>query len=208
MNMRKMVCLSVLVVAASSNATEAQELWDRRDPNMIYIIRDFRARNVGDVITILVEETTGFDAQEKRELGKNTTANAAVSGSGSTSSLGNALRSFAYDLGFNSSSQRTLDGKANSTIDRKFTDRLSVVVVGVLPNGDLVIEGCRKAMVTREMRTLRVSGIVRVVDVGPYNVVSSNFVANMRISYEGRGPESSYTNQGWGGRVMNKLWPY
>jgi flagellar L-ring protein precursor FlgH len=57
------------------------------------------------------------------------------------------------------------------------------------------------------MRVLRLSGIVRPADIGANNTVQSNFIADLYINYEGRGPESAYTNQGWGGRIFNKLWP-
>ena len=200
--------IAVLLASALPDRLLADSLWDRRDPNTTNMFYDYRARRVGDVLTILVEENTGFDAQEKREMEKKTKADMALGGSGSSSALGKALRSFAYDLDLNSSSQRSFDGKANSTIDRKFTDRLSVVVIGVMPNGNLVVEGYRQRMITREMRTLRVTGIVRPADIGPTNVVQGQFLANLHISYEGRGPESSYTNNGWGGRIFNKIWPH
>jgi flagellar L-ring protein precursor FlgH len=200
---------SILALTAALPATSfADTIWDRRDPNMINLYADFKARKVGDVITIAIEELTGSDSQEKREMEKKTSGNMNVNGTGSTSSLGQALRSFGYALDLNSSSQRNFDGKANTTIDRKFTDRMSVVVVAVHPNGNLVIEGVRQRMITREMRTLRVVGIVRPVDIGPYNVVQSQYIGNLRITYEGRGQESSYMNQGWGNRILNKLWPH
>jgi flagellar L-ring protein precursor FlgH len=200
--------LLFLLLAAVPPAVRADDIWDRRSPYVAYMFQDYRARKVGDVLTILVEELTGSDAQEKREMDKKTASGMAFDGNGSSSSLGQALRSFAYDLELNSASNRKFDGKANSTIDRKFTDRLSVIVVAVLPNGNLVVEGTRQRMITREMRTLRVFAIVRPADIGPYNTIPSQYLANLRMYYEGRGPESSYTNQGWGGRIINKLWPF
>jgi flagellar L-ring protein precursor FlgH len=202
-------CLLVIsaLMAASPERLLAQSLWDNRDPNSAYLFHDLRARNVGDVLTIVIEETTGADAQEKREMDKKTKATGAATAKGSSSLLGNVLRSFAGDIDFDTSSQRTFDGKANSSINRNFNDRLTVVVVAVLPNGNIVVEGYRQRMITRELRTLRIMGIVRPADIGPYNTVQSQYIANLHIGYSGRGPESSYTNQGWGGRIVNKLWP-
>ena len=77
-----------------------------------------------------------------------------------------------------------------------------------MPNGNLIVEGYRQRMITREMRTLKVMGIVRPADIGPLNTVQSQYLANLHITYDGRGPESSYTNQGWGGRIFNKIWPF
>jgi flagellar L-ring protein precursor FlgH len=200
--------LTLLILSALPGRMLAQSQWDRRDPNSAYLFHDFRARNVGDVLTIVIEEVTGSDSQEKREMDKKTKANASTSGKGSSSLLGTVLRSFAGDIDLNNSSQRSFDGKANSTINRNFNDKLSVLVIGVLPNGNLVVEGTRQRMIAREMRTLRVCGIVRPADIGPFNTVQSQFLANLNISYDGRGPESSFTNQNWGGRIFNKLWPH
>jgi flagellar L-ring protein precursor FlgH len=200
--------LALTLTVAFPPLLPAQTLWDRRDPNVSEMFTDLRARRVGDVLTVLIEETTGSDSQEKREMGKATNATSSTSGSGSTSALGQALRSFGFGLDLANSSNRTFDSKANSTIDRKFTDRMSFVVIDVQPNGNLVVQGCRQRMITREMRTLRLTGIVRPADIGPNNIVQSFYIANLYISYEGRGPESTSTNQNWGGRVFNKLWPH
>jgi flagellar L-ring protein precursor FlgH len=202
------IALIVAGAAPSALPAQTQTLWDRRDPSVAEMFNDLRARHVGDVLTVLIEETTGSDAQEKREMGKNTNAKSSTSGSGTTSSLGQVLRSFGFSLDLGASSERTFDSKANSTIDRKFTDRMSFVVVGVQPNGNLIVEGCRYRMISREMRMLRLSGIVRPADIGPNNTVQSHYIANLYFSYEGRGPESTSTNQNWGGRIFNKLWPY
>jgi flagellar L-ring protein precursor FlgH len=202
--------MALILAAAVPSALPAQTqtLWDRRDPSVAEMFNDMRARHVGDVLTVLIEETTGSDAQEKRLLDKKTNATSSTSGSGSTSSLGQVLRSFGFGLDLAATSQRTFDSTANSTIARTFTDRMSFVVIDVLPNGNLVVQGCRQRMITREMRTLRLTGVVRPADIGPSNVVQSYYIANLYISYEGRGPESTSTNQNWGGRIFNKLWPY
>jgi flagellar L-ring protein precursor FlgH len=207
--MNKKFCLvAAVLLSPAPDRLLADNLWDRRDPNTSHLFYDYRARRVGDVLTVVIDEVTGSDAQEKREMEKKTNANSATSGGGSTSALGAVLKSFGYDLNFDSASERKFDGKANTTINRNFSDRLSVIVTAVLPNGNLVVEGYRQRMIAREMRTLRVMGIVRPADIGPFNSVQSQYLANLHISYEGRGPESSYMNQGWGGRIWNKLWPY
>jgi flagellar basal body L-ring protein FlgH len=46
------------------------------------------------------------------------------------------------------------------------------------------------------------------VDIGPYNMLLSHSIADFQLIYEGHGPESSYTNHGWLGKAMNRLWPF
>jgi flagellar L-ring protein precursor FlgH len=200
--------LALAVAAAFPPLLPAQSLWDRRDPKVTEMFQDYRARHVGDVLTVLIEETTGSDSQEKRELGKNTNTTLNTSGDWSGSSLGQIIKGLGFGLDFSNASQRSFDSKANSTIARTFTDRMTFVVIDVLPNGNLVVEGCRQRMITREMRTLRLKGVVRPADIAANNVVQSHYIGNLYISYEGRGPESASTNQNWGGRIFNKIWPF
>ena len=85
---------------------------------------------------------------------------------------------------------------------------MGVQVIEVLPNGNLVIEGFRTRVVAREERTIRVSGIVRPRDIGPLNMIQTGAIANFTIESIGRGPETSYTSNGWLGRIFNRVWPY
>ena len=85
---------------------------------------------------------------------------------------------------------------------------LSVIVVDVLPNGNLVIEGTRRREVSKEVRWMRVTGVVRPIDIEIPNTINSKSIANFNIVYEGGGVESRFTNQGWAGRITNKIWPF
>lgn len=199
--------LLVCLLLAPTAATWADDIWARRNPDHAYLFNDLRARRVGDLLTIVVNESTEFEGLEKRELNKETKTSAAYSFNGKTAS-DNTSRSFSADLDGSGVSQRKFDGKANSTIDRRFLDRMTVTVVDVMPNGNIIIEGFRQTVVSREVRMLRVTGIVRPADIGPFNTVLSQYIGNFNAAYAGRGPESSYTNHGWWGRFLNKAWPY
>src|SRR5439155_18956768 len=121
---------------------------------------------------------------------------------------GKLVRSFAGSGDGTATSQRKFDGQANTSIDRKLVDRMTVVVVGVLPNGNLIVEGHRTRIISREARTLVVKGIVRPIDISAGNIIQSQYIAEFCVNYEGRGPESSYTEHGWLGKMVNKLWPF
>lgn len=200
-----LACLGMFVLEGASSA---DSIWERRTPYYSgMLFEDYRARHIGDVLTIVVNESTIFDGKEDRKMKKETKANNFLSlvmkFTGGASS-----RSFNGDMTGSSTSQRQFDGKSDYKSDRTFTDRMTVVVVDVMPNGNLVIEGYRKRLVAREERMLRVTGIVRPADISPFNVVQSQYVGNFQIAYTGKGAESSYINNGWFGRVMNAIWPY
>jgi flagellar L-ring protein FlgH len=206
----KWIFVALLLLVTAVGRLPAQTLWDRRDFSTVTMFHDYRARNVGDVLTVIIEETTGADAQEKRNMEKatNNTLNLNATATRSGTALQQVLTSFGFTANSQVQSDRSFQGTNNTTIDRKFTDRMSFVVVYVLPNGNLIVEGCRQRMITHEMRTLRLRGIVRPADIGPFNTLQSQFIANLTFSYEGRGPESNYTNQNWGGKLFNAIWPF
>ena len=184
-----------------------QSLWDRRTQNA-YLFNDTRARHLGDLLTIVVNETTEFTGQDTKELNKQTNTNAQATFNAATTAGTLAKRIFNGEVDAGVNSQRKFEGSANNTIDRKFVDRMTVMVITVLPNGNLVIEGRRTSIISKEARTLIVTGVVRPLDIGPYNMVLSQSIADFEVTYETHGPESSYTNHGWLGNIMNKLWPF
>src|SRR4029077_12640692 len=132
-----------------------------------------------------INETTNNNETEKRALSKSNSANAGFSLSSGAAFSGN------------NSSARNFSGNSQLTTGRTFTDQLTVCVVDVLPNGNLVVEGYRSRVINGELRELRITGIVRPIDISLQNVVQSPSVGNFRISYVGRGPESNFINQGW-----------
>ena len=185
----------------------ADSIWDRRDQRAGNLFMDNRARRVGDLLTVSVREVTGASTTEQRKLDKNTSESGKFNFAGKTLANG-AARAAAAELNANQSSDRAFNGKSEYENDRKFLDQMTVTVVDVLPNGNLVIEGYRKRVVSNETRLLRISGVVRANDVDLKNSIESRLIANFNVSYEGNGIDSRFTNQGWLGRVGNKVWPW
>jgi flagellar L-ring protein FlgH len=200
--------LLFLALLVAVPAGWAQSLWERRDPNTAHLFADTRARNLGDLLTIVVNESTEVAGADKRSLDKETSTAAALNVNAQYGLGTTLIRSLTGQTGVQNTSQRKFDGLANTTIDRKLVDRMTVVVVDVLPNGYLVVEGRRTRLISQEARTLVVCGIVRPIDIGSGNTVQSQFIADFTVTYEGKGPESTSTEQGWLGKVMNKIWPY
>ncbi len=164
------------------------------------MIADTAARGVGDLITILISENTDVENKDRRNMDKDSNTGFDFDFSSSSSSPVN------FDVG--QSSDRAFNGQSNYRVEQEFTDRITVEVLDVLPNGNLVIGGRRQRIVAGELRTLVISGTVRYTDVSPNNTVRSQYVANFRVCYDGDGPESAFSKQGWGGRLVNRLWPW
>jgi flagellar L-ring protein precursor FlgH len=206
--MKRWVLIALAAVGIVVPMAQADSIWDRRDPRYAYLFQDNRARQVGDVLTVVVSENTVANEQDQRALEKSSSASLTADYSGSTSSGGGAGRSAVASLSMSGSSNRQFNGSAQFTANRVFTDRMAVTVVDIMPNGNLVVEGYRSRVVAGEERVLRMTGVVRQQDVGVGNLVTSASIANLRISYLGRGPATRTTKQGYLGRMMNVLWPF
>ncbi len=205
-------CLVVITLVLLGNwppGLRADSIWDRRTIGSAYIFVDTRARRVGDLVTIAIAENTGIDNKDQRDATKATKTGGTFDFKGKiTGTSSGASRSAAANLDTLTTSQRNFSGSSTYNVAQNLTDRITATVVAVLPNGNLVVEGSRTRVVGNETRTLSVSGVVRPVDIGPTNTVQSQYLGNFQITYNGRGDQSSYSNQGWLGRIVNHLWPF
>ncbi|MBZ0152652.1 MAG: flagellar basal body L-ring protein FlgH [Planctomycetes bacterium] len=174
----------------------------------IAAIADRRARNVGDILTITVQEQLSIKNEDKVER-KNSTSLAARLESFSLSESAfdqNALPRIdvSKDTSFNG------EAKQNSGSDVRAS--IAVIVIDVLPNGNLVVAGTRAVTVNDETRTLRISGIVRPLDITPGNTIGSAQVADARIAITGEGGNSRQVTRGPLGQLFDVLvwaaWPF
>ena len=197
-----------LIVACGLTSVPAwaDSIWDRRDQRSAYLHMDNRARRVGDILTVIVNENTGATNKEQRKMSKDTAASGKFDFAGKTSGVGS--RSAAAAVTVDQSADRSFQGSAEYESNRQLQDTIPATVVDILPNGNLVIEGYRRRKVSNETRWLRVTGVVRPNDIDIANSVMSQQVANLNLIYEGGGVESRFTNQGWMGRFTNKIWPF
>jgi flagellar L-ring protein precursor FlgH len=182
-------------------------LWKKRDPQRAYLFYDSRARNVGDLLTLIISESSEVENSENRSMDKNS-SNGVSGDYAAGSSGGLATQAASASLDFASSAKRAFAGKANYRDSREYTDHITVTVVDVLPNGNMVISGRRCLSIAGEQRTLVVSGVVRPIDLGPDNKISSRYVADLKTVYEGEGTSKKFTRQGWLSRAANKVWPF
>ena len=179
----------------------AQSLWNPERPQPAFFA-DTTARSVGDILTILISETQKIKNQEKSTFDKDSSLDAALTDFKVLPTAFNPLPSV------RGSSTREFEGDAKYDKTGSFETQLSVVVIDVLPNGNMLIEGRRRVIIDRETKTMRLTGLVRPFDVSGLNTVHSSQVANASIAYEGKGPLTDATNRGWLGDLLDKVWPF
>src|SRR5215470_14230373 len=136
----------------------------------LFLFRDFKARSIGDILTIQVNEsstaTNSADTSTKKE-GDVSVKAPNVAGL----EHGNQALNFASILA--GSSALNFAGQGSTSRTGQLQAYVSARVMQVFPNGDLGIEGIKEVTVNRERQILRLRGIVRTRDITPSNVVLS-----------------------------------
>lgn len=192
--------LAALLAATAADA-DAQSLWNPERPTPS-LVSDVTARGVGDLLTVLVVEQQTVKNKEQTELTRDAGLNAALTNFNVLPSAFETLPSVA------GSAQRDFKGDAKYDKEGSFSTTLTVAVIDVQPNGNLVIEGRRSVIIDGEKKTMRITGIVRKYDVAAANTVRSTQVANASVAYEGEGVLTKTTNRGWLGDLLDFVWPF
>jgi flagellar L-ring protein precursor FlgH len=206
MKARVIFVLVSVVMLCSFFSTQAGSIWARRDKKMKDMYADDVARNIGDVLTIKIIEDSTVDNKATRTLEKKTKRDAQFSGDiGIEHLIGNVP---AITLGAGDEYTNNLDGKADYKDERSFVDYVTVVVVDIMPNGNLVVAGTRERKIAGDIQTIEASGIVRTQDISFDNVVESKRVANFQLVTRNDGISAPYVRPNWLGKFFDKVWPF
>ena len=198
----------LLVCAAPKADLQAGSIWAKRDKNMKDLYADDVARSIGDILTIQISEDSKIDNKAKRDLKKEASRSTAFDGElGITTPNHNILpRMPGFTMEAESSNE--LKSKADFKDERKFVDRITVVVVDVMPNSNLVVMGTRKRDIGGDIQIIEVSGIVRPSDIAFDNTVKSEQVADFCIVSRNAGVSEPYNRPGWLGGIVDIIWPF
>lgn len=164
------------------------------------LFSDARAHRVGDILTITLDESTQASKKSATTTAKkNTTSVGAPSIAGHTLPVGGAaLASLGSDNSFS--------GQGESSQSNQLSGELTVTVAQRLSNGNLVVRGEKWLTINQGRELVRISGIVRPVDITQENTVSSSRVADAKIAYTGRGSLADANTQGWLARFFTSKW--
>ncbi len=206
MNARKLMLTSLAALILSAGAM-ADSTWPE---NGTSLFADHKAFRIGDVVTILVAETARASNSADTSLSKSTATEAEIetvtlpspTGSGVTTLLNGEKPAVKWD------STRTFDGTGSHAVAGSMETQLTAIVVDVLPNGNLVVEGSRLQQSQDDKVLIRISGILRPVDIGPDNRVSSTALAQAKVILENQGPIARSSERGLLNRLVDFIWPF
>ncbi len=181
------------------------------------LFEDRRARNVGDVLTINIVESTSASKNVSSTAGKTssvaeTAATPTIFGyTPSPSKLGVAgiLGGAAnFDTSVTASGSQKFEGKGDSSQKNALLGMLTVTVIDVLPNGNLLVSGEKQMGINEGTEYVRFSGVVNPSTISSANVVTSTQVADARIEFKGRGEMDSAQAMGWLAKFFLSVLPF
>ncbi|WP_164119046.1 flagellar basal body L-ring protein FlgH [Sphingorhabdus sp. Alg239-R122] len=153
---------------------------------------DRRAKQVGDLVTVVIYEQSSAVNSAQNGTGKSTSLSGGISG-GSFSESGGI--SFGGDY----------SGRGETRRSGRMVAQLSVTVEQVLPNGDFVIGGVQKLNVNGEATDIAIRGRIREADMTSDNRILSSRIADAQINYNGQGFVSRSAKPGLITRIFNFL---
>jgi len=159
------------------------------------LFTDLKAHNVGDILTVLIYEQS--QATNQVESKNEKSSSASVAGGPGVGPL-----DFIPLFGADTKTDYQHDGKGESIRKGSLRAKMSVTVVAVKQNGDLVLEGTRVVGVSKEKETLALSGVVRAKDVTAQNTIDSYLIADAEIHYTGKGNQSTAARPGIISRII------
>jgi len=166
---------------------------------------DHRARNVGDLVTVLIIEESTSSKDSSKETDKTFDLSGDVSFS--TPQIDGATRATWTNMTIPSwklKTKRNFGGKGKMSNEDKLKGTISARVVEVLPNGNLLIEGKRRVEIQNESAQFILTGIVRPMDISRDNFVKSTAVADAAIQYISEGSIARNTKKG----LIPSLWDW
>jgi flagellar L-ring protein precursor FlgH len=167
------------------------------------LMSDTRARRLNDLVTVRVVESITASGTADSAVNKASGASVAVPNMLGVEGKLPALIDPSNMVGLKTNSTFKGGGTTNRAGD--VTAVITARVAEVLPNGDLVVEGVREIEINGDRQIVILTGVARVADIAPGNVVLSTALGQLRIRYFGRGLMKDSLTPGWLIRVLNKI---
>lgn len=187
-----------------------------REPNSLWrtgsraFFKDQRAGEVGDLITVNINIDDSASLNNSSARSRNNTEDASLGAFlGYEAQLASFLPNGVNNLGL-IDADAISSNNGSGTISRGEDIELEVaaVITQILPNGNMVLQGRQEIRVNFEVRELEISGVIRPEDISSSNTVSSEKIAEARISYGGRGHVSDVQQPRLGTQLFDILFPF
>ena len=197
----------LLALLSAAPGARADSLW-ATSVSTTSLVSDKRAIKVGDILTIMVEENSTASKDANTKTSKKTGLDASLSsflfspGASKALTQGGQMPAFKFDYAHN------FDGSGSVNSTEKVVAKVAVMVIDVLPNSNLLVEGTRQTSFMGESQDVVLRGVVRPTDVLANNTVYSYNVANATIKLISKGSASDAAKKGWFTKIFEKITPF
>ncbi len=176
------------------------------------LFSDHKAMHVNDIVTVVISESAKSSNSVDKSLNESDTASL---GGGTFSAAANpAVSAYAdklnglTNIGFQAQTSSAYTGAGASNKNASFTTTVSARIVKVLQNGNYFVSGRREIMIDDEKQIIQISGVIRPYDIDQYNQISSAQMSDAKILYSSQGDLKRSTEQGWGTKLVQAVWPF
>lgn len=188
------VALAPAQTIDKSDGASVGSLWSDTVPNPLV---DRTARKIGDLVTIVISESSVSTFKAGTNASKSDANN--VAQKLFIGFLDRIFKPFATSANSNNK------GEGDTSQTGKMSARMSAVVTQVFPNGTMIIEGTRNIVTNKETQTIKLSGVIRRDDIRPDNTVKSENIAEAEIRMEGKGLIADRQRRGLLTRILDWL---
>jgi flagellar L-ring protein FlgH len=173
--------------------------------NSLSMFQDPKPYRIGDIVTIKLQESTSAS----KSAGTNSSKEDSLVLTTPTIFGASPTRNGQDILSMSIEPEREFAGAGDSSQSNSLTGEITVTVVDILPNNNLVVQGEKWFTLNQGKEYIRIAGVIRPEDVAPNNTLSSSKLADAQIAYSGEGFIADANNQGWLGQFFNgKWWPF
>ncbi len=159
---------------------------------------DHKSFSIGDILTVIISESSTAKAGAKSATDRSFNHNFSTE-------AGKGPLDFIPLSGLGTSTSNSSKGDANTSREGSFKANMTVRIIDIDSNGNLVIKGSKSVKINGEEEITMLEGVVRSQDVGADNTISSNNIADAQISYLGKGPIQTASKVGFITKVFNFL---
>lgn len=159
-----------------------------------------RARNLGDMLTIVLVENTTTQKSASGQTGRE--------GSFGITPPATGPLSFLNPEALKAASEGSFRGQGNAAQQSRLNGAIAVTIAAVYPNGTADVVGEKQLALSQGEEWVQFAGRVRLIDVDANNRLFSNQVANARMIYSGKGAVQQASRPGWLSRFFGMISPF
>jgi flagellar L-ring protein precursor FlgH len=171
------------------------------------MFQDAMPIQVGDTLQITIQENSSTSQSEQTTDTRTSSLTSGINAGLKIPFLPSGLGSGLGGTSFNGTGSANNTGKGNSQVATTFVSSITVTVIDVLANGNLVVSGEKQVRINSDTESIRLSGVVNPRDVAPDRTISSLKVADARIEQQTKGNNRLYNEPGWLTKFFMSLLP-